>query len=503
MQTNVFSWLEKWADYRPQRLFMRRASDNREWTYSDFHRASLALAAALQSEFDLGKGDRVAILAQNSVEHILLFFAAIRLGSILVPLNYRLTSKELNIPLRDAEAKLIFVANEYADTLATASEGTQPGRVLPLTYVEEYFAASAIPAPASSARADEPVMILYTSGTTGRPKGVIITHEMLFWNSLNTTLRLDLTSSDHSLSFAPFFHTGGWNVLLTPFIHRGASHTLLEKFAAAEILRRISSERVTLLFGVPTMLKMLAEDPGFTSSDLTSMRYIIVGGAPMPLPLIDLWHERNIPIRQGYGLTEVGPNTFSLHQDNAHSKMGSIGKPNFYIEAKVLDEAGRECPANRPGELCLKSPVVTPGYWRDTAATQASLRDGWFHTGDIVRKDEDGFFYVVDRKKNMYISGGENVYPLEVERVLCQHAAIKEAAVIGVADARWGETGAAFLVPAQGEKTIIPDDLAAYARHRLATYKVPKHYFTIPDLPLTDSGKVDRKKLLEMYHSHP
>jgi fatty-acyl-CoA synthase len=310
MQTNVFSWLEKWADYRPQRLFVRQASDNREWTYSDFHRASLALAAALQSEFDLGKGDRVAILAQNSVEHILLFFAAIRLGSILVPLNYRLTSKELNIPLRDAEAKLIFVANEYADTLATASEGTQPGRVLPLTYVEEYFAASAIPAPASIARADEPVMILYTSGTTGRPKGVIITHEMLFWNSLNTTLRLDLTSSDHSLSFAPFFHTGGWNVLLTPFIHRGASHTLLEKFAAAEILRRISSERVTLLFGVPTMLKMLAEDPGFTSSDLTSMRYIIVGGAPMPLPLIDLWHERNIPIRQGYGLTEVGPNTF-------------------------------------------------------------------------------------------------------------------------------------------------------------------------------------------------
>lgn len=288
-------------------------------------------------------------------------------------------------------------------------------------------------------------MILFTAGSTGVPKGAMVTHKMLFWNSINTGLRLDLTSMDHTQSYAPFFHTGGWNVLLTPFLHHGGSHTLLEKFDPDQILQLMESEKTTLLFGVPTMLQMMSESPLFDKVDLSNVRYAVVGGAPMPEPLINRWHEKGIFIRQGYGLTEVGPNCFSLHQDDAIRKRGSIGFPNYYIDAKVVDPSGNELGPNEEGELWLRSPVVTPGYWRKPEETAETITDGWFHTGDVVMKDDEGFFYVVDRKKNMFISGGENVYPAEVERFLYTHPAIREVAVIGVPNEKWGEVGKAYV----------------------------------------------------------
>ena len=261
----------------------------------------------------------------------------------------------------------------------------------------------------------------------------------------------------HSLSFAPFFHTGGWNVLFTPFLHTGASHTLLKGFEPEEILGLITREKVSLLFGVPTMMQMLADVPGFEECDLSSMRYAIVGGAPMPVPLINRWHAKGVFIRQGYGLTEVGPNCYSLHQDRAIDKRGSIGFPNFYIEARVVDREGRDCGPDEIGELWLRSEVVTPGYWRNPEATAEAITDGWFHTGDMVRCDAEGFTYVMDRKKNMYISGGENVYPAEVEAVLVSHDTVREAAVIGVPHDVKGDVPKAFVTLNVGvEKT---DDL--------------------------------------------
>jgi fatty-acyl-CoA synthase len=496
-------WLAKWARYTPDRLFLRDHGRNTEWTYGRAQRRAQAVAGFLQNDCGIVRGRRVAVLATNCSEYVFLLLACIKLGAVLVPLNFRLTPPELAVMLGDSEPDLLIFAGEFRDRIDTLQREGFDAPTLDLDRLEDLvFAQSAADFRADRpGRLDDLVMILYTSGTTGTPKGAMIDHRMLLWNAINTSLRLDLNSQDHSLSFAPFFHTGGWNVLFTPFLHNGASHTLLEGFDPGLILDLVQRERVSLLFGVPTMMQMLADAPGFGACDLSSLRYAIVGGAPMPVPLINLWHERGVFIRQGYGLTEVGPNCFSLHQDHAVDRRGSIGFPNFYIEARVTADDGRECGADEIGELWLRGEVVTPGYWRNEEATRAAITDGWFHTGDMVRRDAEGFYYVMDRKKNMYISGGENVYPAEVEAVLVAHEAIKEAAVVGVPHPRWGETGHAFLVLHEGRSL----DQAAVERFcldRLAKYKIPKHVTIVTELPRNDAGKIDRAALGQLAN-HP
>ncbi len=482
---------------------MRDHGRNTEWTYGQAQRRAQAVAGFLQNDCGIVRGRRVAVLATNCSEYVFLLLACIKLGAVLVPLNFRLTPPELAVMLGDSEPDLLIFAGEFRDRIDTLQREGFDAPTLDLDRLEDLvFAQSAADFRADRpGRLDDLVMILYTSGTTGTPKGAMIDHRMLLWNAINTSLRLDLNSQDHSLSFAPFFHTGGWNVLFTPFLHNGASHTLLEGFDPGLILDLVQRERVSLLFGVPTMMQMLADAPGFGACDLSSLRYAIVGGAPMPVPLINLWHERGVFIRQGYGLTEVGPNCFSLHQDHAVDRRGSIGFPNFYIEARVTADDGRECGADEIGELWLRGEVVTPGYWRNEEATRAAITDGWFHTGDMVRRDAEGFYYVMDRKKNMYISGGENVYPAEVEAVLVAHEAIKEAAVVGVPHPRWGETGHAFLVLHEGRSL----DQAAVERFcldRLAKYKIPKHVTIVTELPRNDAGKIDRAALGQLAN-HP
>jgi len=492
----AIDWLEKWAAYSPKRMALREYSRDLQWNYKEMNRRVDALANYLQKECALQPGDRLAVYSKNCAEYVFLFFACIKSGVIMVPLNFRLMPDELNTLLTDAEPSLLVYENEFAAQVKNL-EMPENGSLKKLDDVTPFLADRVItagelqPLPEDMERV---VMILYTSGTTGLPKGAMINHRMLFWNSINTELRLNITADDHTQSFAPFFHTGGWNVLLTPFFHHGASHTLLDGFDAGLILRLMEEERSTLLFGVPTMLQMMADDPAFEKCNLKSVRYAIVGGAPMPKPLIDIWHEKGIAIRQGYGLTEVGPNCFSLHQDDAIRKKGSIGLPNFYIDARVLDESGRDCQANDVGELWLKSPVVTPGYWRNPKATKEAITEGWFHTGDMVTRDDEGYYYVVDRKKNMFISGGENVYPAEVEKFLYSHPGIKEVCVIGVSDQKWGEVGKAFVVLKQGYQET-QETIRAFCKGRIAGYKTPKHVAFLEELPKNAAGKIDRKSL--------
>jgi fatty-acyl-CoA synthase len=244
------------------------------------------------------------------------------------------------------------------------------------------------------------------------------------------------------------------------------------------------------------MMQMMANAPGFESADLSSVRYAVVGGAPMPIPLIEIWHKKGVPIRQGYGLTEVGVNCFSLNQDAAIRKQGSIGFPNFYLDARILDEDGNVLGVDEPGELCLRGPVVTPGYWRKPAETEAAIVDDWFHTGDMARVDSEGYYYIVDRKKNMFISGGENVYPAEVEAILIKHPHIQDAAVIGIPHEKWGEVGKAFIV---SDKNIELDELQTFCLEYLAKYKIPKALSLMDVLPLNDSGKLDRIELNKMH----
>ena len=345
---------------------------------------------------------------------------------------------------------------------------------------------------------DTPVMVLYTSGTTGVPKGAIITHGMLFWNSVNTTMRLNIVQQDVTLTFAPFFHTGGWNVLTTPFLHRGAHVILLKRFDPAQVLRLCDEAGVTVLFGVPTMMDRLARCTDFPDVSLRTVRYAIVGGEPMPAELIRVWQDKGVPIRQGYGLTEFGPNVFSLNEEDAIRKIGSIGFPNFYVDTRIVNDAGEDLPPGAVGELLLHGPVCTPGYWNNPEATAATIRDGWLHTGDLVRRDDEGYHYVVDRKKDMFISGAENVYPAEIEHCLRRHAAVQAVAVIGVPDEKWGEVGTAFIVP---RPDAVPDaaDILEFCRLNLAKYKIPKYVVFLDELPVSDSGKILKKQLRAMH----
>ena len=501
MNNFQIDWLANWAKYTPNRMFLREHQKDLQWDYSDFNSRANALAEYLHDQYKIKKGERIAIYSKNKSEHVILFLACIKIGALLVPLNFRLMPRELDTLINDAESKLFFYDEEFKNHIPKLSSLKKVKIVNSLSEITRFLLENNVKSDFVSKEIlteNDSVMILYTAGTTGLSKGVIITHKMLFWNSINTGLRLDLHSGDHTQSFAPFFHTGGWNVLFTPFLHHGASHTLLTQFDADLILQLMEQEKTTLLFGVPTMLQMMSDSPYFNKVDLAKVRYAIVGGAPMPIPLINIWHKKGIYIRQGFGLTEVGPNCFSLHQDDAIRKKGSIGFPNFYIETKIVKDDRSECIANEVGELWLKSPVVTPGYWKNEKETKRSITEGWFHTGDLVKRDEENYFYVVDRKKNMYISGGENVFPAEIESYLYTNDKIKEVAVIGVQDVIWGEVGKAYIVLKEN-CTASQNEIIKYCSGNLAKYKIPKHIDFIDELPKSEAGKIDKKKLIQMH----
>ena len=493
-------WAAKWALYQPEKVAVSSHEGQRSLTYAELNERGQALAVWLQEEWGLQKGDRIAVLAEFDLPYVVLFTAAQKGGYILVPLNYRLASAELDYLLSDAEPAAIFYEAKFQPLLVDAPHFMQQPQQLELTELMQRSAGVQAEAMTrwqnAELTADDPVFILYTSGTTGRPKGALYTHGMLFYNSINTELSLALTSHSRTINCMPPFHTGGWNVLVTPLLHHGGYSCLMKKFDPEALLALLKSEQPTVFMAVPTMLKMIADQPGFAQADLSSLNYLIVGGEPMPIPLIEAWHAKGIAVRQGYGMTEVGPNLTSLHQQDAIRKKGSIGFPNFYLDTRVVDPQGRDLPPNEPGELWLRSPVVTPGYWRNPEATAKAKVDGWFRTGDQVIRDAEGYFFIVDRIKNMFISGGENVYPAEVERVLLAHAAIEEAAVIGVPDPKWGEVGCAFVVC--GDRPLDTEAVKAHCEAHLARFKVPKQVVFLDALPKNDTGKIDRQRLKEV-----
>ncbi len=494
-------WFEQWARYAPDSIAIEEHDTGRTFSYEEAYAVIRRTAAMLRFEHGVSQGDRVAVLSANDAEYVFLFFAAMRIGAILVPLNHRLAPRELSHILHDCEPVLLLVHSQFAAT-ADALDAI-PGMQRAAHDGADGFIARMHDGhhPVSDERApatfDTPVMILYTSGTTGAPKGAIITHGMLFWNSINTGLRLNLVQQDVTLTYAPFFHTGGWNVLTTPFLHRGARIILLRRFDPDTVLRLCDSARVTILFGVPTMMDMMLRSPEFSRVTLSSVRYAIVGGEPMPEHLIRAWQEKGVPIRQGYGLTEFGPNVFSLNEEDAIRRIGSIGFPNFYIDARIVNDDDTPCGPGQIGELVLRGPVCTPGYWRNPDATAEAIRDGWFHTGDLVRRDSEGFHYVVDRKKDMFISGAENVYPAEIEHVLRMHPAVQQAAVIGVPDSTWGEVGRAFIVLREGVQAT-EEEIIDFCRGNLAKFKIPKSVRFLAALPVSDSGKILKRALMHL-----
>lgn len=496
-----FDWAQTWANYHPDRIALKDWDSGKTLTYGQLNHQGEVAATFLAETYGLGSGDRIAVLAENCTEYVALFSAAQKAGFILAPLNYRLNREELLYVVENAAPKVVLVQEKFAslwdEEMATATR-TAWLAIETFSAVLERPLKTGFSRPRPHLTPGHPVFILYTSGTTGYPKGALYTHEMMFWNSVNTAMRLDLTSTDRTLNFMPPFHTGGWNVLLTPFLHHGGYTCLMRQFDAGEVLKALDEERCTLFMGVPTMLKMLAEHPEFSGADFSSLRFCIVGGEPMPVPLIETWHQRGVYIRQGFGMTEAGPNLFSLHQDDAVRKAGSIGKPNFYVQVRIVDEEGNDVATGEAGELLIRGEIVTPGYWENAEATHLAFSGPWLRTGDLLRQDEEGYFYVQDRLKNMFISGGENVYPAEIERVLVLHRAVKEVAVIGVPHEKWGESGCAFVSLKPGTTTT-GAELAAFCQEKLARFKTPKSFVFLPDLPKNATGKIDRQALKKNY----
>jgi fatty-acyl-CoA synthase len=465
-------------------------------TYLELDRRSDALAAEFQQRWRLARGDRVAVLADNHPDYASVLFACAKLGLILTPLNWRLTASELAFQLDDAEVALLIhgTAREPQATEAvTAAESSPPLRVL------EEGASEAAPVPGSGPEDQDPLLLVYTSGTTGRPKGALLTHANCFWTNLALDRIIDVTTFDVVLQVLPQFHVGGWNVQPLLAFWKGATVVLEPGFDPGRALELIERKRVTTMMGVPATYLFMSEHPRFSEADLSSLRMAVVGGAPMPEGLIRTWHRRGVQLVQGYGLTEAAPNVLGLPPEDVDRKVGYAGKPYPHVEVGLRRLQGEDLVQGPgEGELLVRGPSVFPGYWRNPEATAEALRGGWLHTGDIAERDSEGFYRIKDRTKDMYISGGENVYPAEVESVLHDHPEVVEAAVLGVPDPRWGEVGLAVVVVREGG-TVSDEALLAFCRERLAPFKVPRHIRRLPALPRSGMNKVLKTELRERF----
>jgi len=500
----VRDWMARRALLAPEKAAIIDYATGATLTYHQLNERATRLANYLREQCGVGSGDRIAMLAMNRAEMLEVLFAAAKLTAIFVPLNYRLTQAELQYILEDSEPRVLLYESDFAPLVARLRRQVTLTHVIALDgddhreigYEQALLEATAEPVEVAHFDAEMPLLIIYTSGTTGRPKGALLSHRMLTWNSINTNIGWDIVSTDVTTVHAPLFHTGGLNVLTTPLLHIGATVVILKKFDACEVLDALERYRCTIFFAVPTMFQMMLESPRFARTDLSRMRYFISGGAPCPIPLIDAYQQRGVAFTQGFGMTEVGPNCFKLGLEDAVRKAGSIGFPSFHSEARIVDDKGRDIPRGCIGELILKGLHVCSGYWQNSEATNAAMADGWFYTGDLARQDDEGYTYIVGRAKDMIISGGENVYPAEVEAVLDAHPAIASSALIGMPDAKWGETPVAFVIARNGA-SVTAAEIITFCSGKLARYKIPRQVHFVTEFPLSASGKVVKRVLKE------
>jgi len=491
--TPAFDWIGHHADLTPDAVALIDDGRNLTLTYAALDERARRLASWLSGK-GVGEGDRVAFLSGNTTDTFEALFACAKLTAILVPLNWRLAVPELQFIVSDCRPAVLIYEDGFADAATQLEVPTK------LELGADYEAAKAASSPEAigkvTATHDDPWAILYTSGTTGHPKGAICTHGMFFWNAINIGHAVGLTAQSTNLNVLPTFHAGGLNLYTTPCLHLGGRSVNLREFDSTVVLRWLVSGEITHFFGVPAIYQFLAEDPDWETADLSKVESWACGGAPMPVALLERYAARGVVIRQGMGLTETSPTVFLTDEAHAMSKAGSVGKPALHTEIRVVDENGADVMANAVGELWVRGPNVTPGYWERPEANESSFTDGWLHTGDAARIDEDGYVYIVDRWKDMYISGGENVYPAEVEQVLFHHPNVLDVAVIGVPDERWGEVGVAIVVPRDLDN-FDPADLLTFCRDRLAGYKIPKQVRVTEVLPRNAAGKVLKRELRE------
>jgi fatty-acyl-CoA synthase len=508
-------WVAFHADRTPDKLALIDQATGARYTYAEFNDRAARLAAYLRDVCGVQPGDRAAILAKNSVDYFTFEFACIKLGALMLPLNWRLAEPELRFILKDAEPVVLVYDSEFAPRIPPLKD-TPPRHFLRLDF--DGFPPDDVPSFDEAIAAttghvvmdpqtthDTPITIMYTAGTTGHPKGVIITHGMTLWNAINISTPTGLNDESVFYCVLPTFHTGGLNLYVNPLLHQGGTSIIARTFDPGLTLRTLSDPAlgVTHMFGVPSIYLFLSQHPDFASADLSRVRSWGCGGAPLPVSVLETYAARGIVIQLGFGMTETSPTVFLNDKRRALSKPTSVGKPLLHTRVRVIREDLTDVQPGEIGEVVISGPNITPGYWKRPDANETSFfhdehGNRWLRSGDAGTVDEEGCIYIVDRYKDMYISGGENVYPAEVEQVIYQLEAVAEAAVIGVPDEKWGETGMAIVVVKPGY-SLTANEVIAHCARNLAKFKTPRHVAFTDALPRNAAGKVLKRELKEKY----
>ncbi len=510
---NIAWWVQRWSELYPQKTAI--IFEGIRITYLGLHQRVNQAACWLQS-LGIEKGDRVAVMSKNCPEFIELYLACSRLGAIFVPVNFRLAAPELDYTLTHSSPGLFVFENEYAETVLGLSpiKGGPRVRLASISQcplfreVMDYQTGSEAckgkaPFDTESMTAfnpEEPHVIMYTSGTTGLPKGSVLSHRKTFFNCLNADIFFKLHFDDVMLIVLPLFHSGGLFIQASPILFKGATMIIHPRFDPPRVCDDIEEYQVTKFLGVPTVYKALVRVEPEKRAAFSSLKVCAIGGEKSTPELLAQFREAGFSLRQIMGQTETSILLWGSEEDLI-LKPGSVGRPVFHAEVRIVDREDRPCRRGEIGEVVVRGSIMMNEYWQDPEKTRETIREGWLHTGDMARMDEDGYFYLIDRARDMYISGGENVYPAEIERVLRNHPHIEDVAVVGVPDDRWGEVGHAFVIPKPGAD-LNPDNVIAFCDTRLARFKWPKKVFFVQDLPRTALGKI-RKTVLRARTQRP
>jgi len=505
---NIAWWVQRWADLHPDKTAI--IFEKEKISYVELHQRANRASCWLQS-LGIEKGDRVAVTLNNCPEFIELFLACARLGAIFVPLNFRSAPPELDYFLKNCRPRLLVFGHEFAHTVnkvafeknkpqvMLASVGSSPVDAAIFDYISESAALDGqkpfLTGSLGPADPEEPQVIMYTSGTTGRPKGAVLSHRKTFFNCLNADIFFKMHFDDIMLVILPLFHSGGLFIQASPTIYKGATMVIHPKFDPVKVYQDIGKYGVTKFLGVPTVYRALIKVDPQDRGDISSLKVCAGGGEKTTPELFEQCREAGLAFRQVMGQTETSILLWASEEDSFR-KPGTVGRPVFHAEVQIVDKNGRPVKPGDVGEIVVGGSIMMKEYWQDPVRTEETIRNGMLHTGDLARMDEDGYYFLVDRARDMYITGGENVYPAEVERVLREHPGIEDIAVVGVPDERWGEVGKAFVIPQKGSN-LSPEDIIAFCSHHMAMFKCPKKISFCQELPRTPLGKVRKRELIQ------
>ncbi len=485
------NWLIQRTHLSSNKIALIDIDTDEEMSYKDLYISTMKWVAIFKNN-DFKKGDRIAVISSNTIELFPILFACGIAGLIYVPLNFRLSQVELNELVNDCQAAGVIYHHSF-DMIVNSLQVSkkiclgEDRKVVPKNFDSG--------GDKISIHSEDPFLMIYTGGTTGKPKGVVLSHRAVNFNAMNTIISWGLSEEDKTINYMPLFHTGGINALCMPILMAGGTVVIGNTFDANNALEATDRFEATISLFVPTMYHEMVHHPYFKTSDFSSMKVFLSGGAPCPANIYKHFQQKNLQFKEGYGLTEAGPNNFFIRPEDAEKKIGSVGKNMLFNEVSILNEHGNHTRINEAGELLVRGAHLFTHYWNNREATENSFYDGWFKTGDIAKIDEAGDYYILGRKKDMIITGGENVYPIEVEQCILTVEAVDEVAVVGIPDEKWGEKVVAYITLKSGEH-IDEEELKKYCKKYLGTFKIPKRFFILENMPKTDVGKIDKNSLL-------